>query len=127
MEDLLIPLLVPLGSFAMVVLILYFSLRSRTIRETKRLETIKFLIEKGEFDPAMLEKLGPLESEHHHKPPLYRGLVWLGTGTGITVGLYLIPKRDLHQLWAGGLILVFIGLAFIAYHYLTAERQGKKD
>ena len=117
----MIPIFASLGSFAMVVLIVYFSLKFRSAARARRHEEVMALIEKGQFDPEMLEKLDPSKRQ---KSPLYLGMIWLGIGIGSTLGMYFV---DMPDVWGWGLIPTFIGLALLIYHFIARKAEKSAE
>src|SRR5512145_3515202 len=97
-------------TLAIVVAVLYARHRARQMRH----ETIRLALERGQpLPPELLEPAAARASD------LARGVKLLALGLGLSLMLFLMEKRA----WPVGLILVALGLGYLASHWLTA-RQG---
>lgn len=93
-----------------VMAVLYANHRARQMRH----ETIRLALEKGQpLPPELLERPSRPGSD------LARGVKLLSLGLGLSLMLLLMEKRA----WPVGLILVLLGLGYLASHWLT-RRQG---
>ncbi len=110
----LTPVLVTAVAFGftlfIVLAVLYASHRARHLRH----ETIRLALEKGQPLPPEL-----LEPPARPGSDLARGVKLLALGLGLSLMLLLMEKHA----WPVGLILVALGLGFVASHWLTG-RQG---
>lgn len=96
-------------TLAIVVAVLYARHRVRQMRH----ETIRLALEKGQpLPPELLEPPAARASD------LGRGVKLLALGLGLSAMLLLMEKHS----WPVGLILVALGLGFLASHWLTGRR-----
>jgi len=102
----LIPLLVPLGFFAMVATVvgLVFSARERQRRLTH--ETIRLMIEKGQPVPPELF-LDPKIAKPRND--LRRGVLLISAGIGIAI--FFLTHHD--RAWSLGVIPLVVGVGYI--------------
>jgi hypothetical protein len=104
--------LVPLGAFAMIVLIIKFlsdnRLKRNMIEKNVPPETMQYLFSKpvGEYAPSSLKW----------------GLVLTGIGLGAFVGLNFNEGRDEYTL---ACMLLFGGVALIVYYFIAARTANK--
>ena len=98
MEDILIPIIVPLGMFAMVVLIVWLNLSSRRHAKERQAEITAKLIESFSSGEAFAKAL--------HGPE----------GSKLAESLALEGRKEPKQTWVGlsvpALILSFLGIGF---------------
>jgi hypothetical protein len=96
-------------TLAIVVAVLYARHRARQMRH----ETIRLALEKGQpLPPDLLEPpVAPVSD-------LARGVKLLALGLGFSAMLFLMEKHA----WPVGLILVALGLGYLASHWLTGRR-----
>jgi hypothetical protein len=105
-----------------VIILAAFHLRAK--RRERRLE----MLHKERM--AAIEKgvpLPELNGEDRHvrvnpKWPLGVGAILMMIGIGIVAALIISPDQHLQPMWSMGLIWVFAGIGFMAYHELTKER-----
>jgi hypothetical protein len=50
------------------------------------------------------------------------GAILVAVGIGTLAALIISPDENLHRFWSTGLIWMFAGFGFVAYHFLTRER-----
>ena len=110
----LAPILVTAAVFGFTLLIVVAALFARHRARQMRHETIRLALEKGQ--PLPPELLQPPAARAND---LRRGVLLLALGSGISVAMFLMEKSK----WPVGLILVALGLGYLASHWL-AGRQG---
>lgn len=110
-------ILVPLGSFAMIVLIIWivfkFVVRSREMINKERMA----LIEKGVYD-FPLEKAGI----NLHKYLLW-GFVLLGFGIAFIIGSFIMDE----DMIIAGLIFSFPGLGILLFYKIQSKKEKEKE
>jgi hypothetical protein len=115
MNEMLVALGVPLGAFFMSVAIVglvgYFNHQERT----RRHETIRLALEKGQTLPPDL--LTPPRSGRND---LASGIQWIFAGAGISLFLWFLKPGQ--SIWAVGLVILFVGLGKLVSH-AVAGRQ----
>jgi len=116
---LLIPILIPLGAFALVVLIVLIIFKSRNRwREMINKERLA-LIEKGvtEFPEEFTKSIN-----------LHLYMVWgfilSGFGLALIIGLAISGEWDGI---VGGLIFLFIGLALLLFYRIQLKKEEAKN
>ena len=109
----LIPILVPLGAFALVaVLVGMGDLAKHRARELRH-QTIRFMVDKGQPVPPEL-----LNDPAKAPPPgtdLSRGVKLISLGVGICAFLYLVSERA----WSLGLVFIALGIGYVVAHKLS--------
>jgi Domain of unknown function (DUF6249) len=93
--------------FGIVALVLRY--RERQLRH----DTIRLALEEGQPVPAELLR-DPVGAR---RTDLSRGIILLSLGAGLSLFLWTAEKRS----WGIGLVLVALGLGFIASHALAAR------
>ena len=105
-----------------VIIVAAFHLRAK--RRERRLEMRHkermAAIEKGVPIPELNWEDG--HGRVNPKWPLGVGAILMMIGIGIVAALIISPDEHLHPMWSMGLIWVFAGVGFMAYHELTKER-----
>jgi hypothetical protein len=116
MDPLLVGILVPLGSFAMVFGIVYLIV---TARNKERMA----LIERG-ADPSLFESVKKGNSNR----VLKWGIFLVGIGLGITVA-YMLVKNDVMDEDAAyfSMIFIFGGLALVGTHLFLRKQESQEE
>lgn len=99
--------------FGFTLLIVLAVLHARHRAREMRHQTIRLALEKGQPLPPEL-----LEPPSRPGSDLTRGVKLLALGLGLSLMLLLMEKRA----WPVGLILVTLGLGYLASHWLTGRR-----
>ncbi len=114
----LVGILVPLGCFAMVVLVIWLGVRSN-IREREMVNKERMaLIEKGIYD-------FPREKARIN---LHRYLLWgfilFGLGIALLIGSFVINDEDII---IPGLIFSFPGLGMLLFYKIQSKKEKEKE
>ncbi len=111
--EVLVPILVPLGSFALVAILVgmdhFHKHRARELRH----QTIRFMVDKGQAVPPEL-----LTDPAKARPPgsdLSRGVKLIAAGVGIAAFLFLMSERA----WSLGLVFIALGIGHVVAHRLS--------
>ena len=94
-----------------VLAVLYAHHRARQLRH----DTIRLALEKGQPLPPEL-----LEAPSRQQNDLARGVKLLALGLGLSLMLFFMEKHA----WPVGLILVALGLGYLASHWLTGRQRA---
>ena len=117
-----VPLGVPLGSFAMVVGIVWLGVGLKLKRNKMLHETIRLMIDKGQ--PIPPELLQPQELASRPRSDLRTGLVMIAVGIGLS--LLLISLHDLPRgIAAVGVIPFLMGVAFLIAWKIESNKNGQ--
>lgn len=110
--------------FYIAVIVITFIFLWRSFKERHYLNKERLaLIERIESLPAnahqLIASLAPAK-EHD----LRSGIIWLIVGLGVSLTLYTL--EDTRSYWPIGLVLIFIGLAYlVSYWVLSRQRRGE--
>jgi len=107
-----LPVIATLGTFAMVLLIVYWVLKSGDRKRQLEHELRMAAIEKGVDIP-----LPPVRE----KNPYIWPLIWIGLGLAILIGLGIVGDE-----WYWGFIPLFVGAAMLIAR-LIFRKQKKED
>ena len=136
MEDVLVPILVPLITFSMPVLLCWVYYRNEMHTTSQRTEIVKEVIEKNpDLDvEALLQKMNPKQKLLKEK--LLSRLLW-GCITGF-IGLGLLigsvfacyaggwEGDEINFMWITGAISLAIGIAFMITYYVGRKMLAKE-
>jgi hypothetical protein len=117
-----LPLLIPFAPFAMVVAIVFFALYFKNHRNKLAHETLRAMIEKGvPMTPELIASLNVKakaneESRNPQARYLLPGLILVGAGIGVMT-----------QAGKPGLIVLFIGVAFLIVWLVERKRYGAEQ
>ena len=112
----LVGILVPLGCFAMIVLVVWLGIRS-SIREREMANKERMaLIEKGVYDFPREEAGINL---HRY---LFWGLVTFGLGIGLIIGSFIGEKDIIYP----GLIFSLPGLGMLLFYIIQSKKEKKE-
>lgn len=133
MEDILVPILVPLITFSMPVLLCWVYYRNEMHTTSQRTEIVKAVIEKNpNLDvEELLEKINPKQKLLKEK--LLSRLLW-GCITGfIGLGLLIFAcyaggwtGDEINFMWITGAISLAIGIAFMITYYVGRKMLAKE-
>jgi uncharacterized integral membrane protein len=108
----LIPIVVPLGAFALAAFIVGAVMLANHRARELRHQTIRLALEKGQ--PIPKELLEP-SSPARRGSDLSRGIKLISVGIGLSAFLYLWH----HRTWPVGLILIALGIGNLVSHRLA--------
>ena len=122
MEELLIPLFAIVGVFGMpvfiVLIVLYFDKRNKEQFHS----TLQKLIESGqELSPELLQSIPVYKKGNGERNDIRTGTITTGVGIGIALfGQFGAAETELVGI---GLLVLSIGLAFIAYGIYNKDKK----
>jgi len=112
-----VPILIPLGAFALTAVLVGMSDLAKHRHRQLRHETIRLMVEKGQpIPPELLEE--------RKKPPaqpgndLANGVKLLSAGIGLSLFLYFMQQRA----WPVGFVPAMLGVGYLASHFLASRR-----
>jgi len=120
-EDVLVPVLVPLFFFLCVAFVVALPLYLSFRRHGHLQETLRLMVEKGVQIPT--ELLTPPSAPVRKHSDLRRGIILVAAGVSLAVCLALVGVGPLERAWALGLIPMIIGAGYI----LVWKLEGKKN
>jgi hypothetical protein len=111
--------LISLMPFLTAILIVFFVIRNKRMKELRMIQLYEKALEAGKDLPDSFFRRPEEEPKSH----LLKGLIWIGSGLGISIGgLYLMGATSP---WGFGLIPAFIGLAYLISYFV--EKKGKAN
>ncbi len=105
--------------FMAIVLIVYFSSKSRKEREQIRHDVYLKALAAGQPLPEKFFE----EPQQKQSSNLKRGAIWLGVGLAITIGFLASDNRDALFL---GLLPAFIGAAYLLVYFIEDKKNQTK-
>jgi Domain of unknown function (DUF6249) len=114
---LLIPILVPLGSFAMVAVIVWLGVAARERQRRITHETIRLMVEKGQPVPPELF-LDPKIAKPRND--MRRGIMLVAVGLGFAV--FCLASH--YSFWSLGVIPLLMGIGYIVVWKIEAEKKN---
>ncbi len=115
----LVAILVPMMAFLTAILIVFFVLRNKRIKELRMIQLYEKALDAGKDLPESFFRRPEQEPKSH----LLKGMIWMGSGLGITIGAFYMMGE--HTPWAFGLIPFFIGLAYLISYFI--EKKDKAN
>ena len=125
MEDILIPIFGIVGVFGMPVFIVWIVHYFDTKNKDKFHSTLQKLIESGqEVSPELLQSIPgyKAEKENGERTDIRSGTITAGVGIGIAL-LGQSKQLDETMLFGIGLLVLSIGLAFLAYGIYNKDKK----
>ena len=125
MEDILIPIFGIVGVFGMPVFIVWIVHYFDTKNKDKFHSTLQKLIESGqEVSPELLQSIPgyKAEKENGERTDIRSGTITAGVGIGIAL-LGQSKQLDETALFGIGLLVLSIGLAFLAYGIYNKDKK----
>lgn len=120
--------LVPLGVFAMVVLVVWIRETNAANLRAKLLDTFEKSIEKG-VDPAQLQQFNlPIEQPNPYGN-LKAGIILIFAGVALfplMVFTYTMEGADSLPALGVPLLPIILGIGFLVVHKITFGKNGKK-
>lgn len=113
----LVAIVVPLAFFACTAFILGAILYARHRERELRHETIRMALDRGQPLPPEL-----LTPPRRRDSDLAKGVKLIFTGGGIAACLALLHVHA----WPAGLVVVSIGLGYLASYWLTGSKLGQR-
>jgi Domain of unknown function (DUF6249) len=111
--------LISLAPFLTAILIVFFIVRNKRMKELRMIQLYEKALEAGKDLPDSFFRRPEAEQKSH----LLKGLIWIGSGLGLSIGgLYLMGADSP---WGFGLIPAFIGLAYLISYFV--EKKGKAN
>ena len=110
-------ILVPLGVFAMIVLIIWISYKLR-VRNREMINKERMaLIEKGVYD---FPREKPRINLHKY---LLWGFILIGFGIALIIGSFIESDEDMI---IGGLVFLFPGLGILLFYKIQSKKEKEK-
>ena len=136
MDDILIPIFVPLITFSVPVLLCWLYYRNEMHETSKRTEIVKAVIEKNpDLDvEALLQKMNPKEKLIKEKllSRLLWGCITGFAGLGLLIGSFFASYAggwtcdEINFMWITGAISLAIGIAFMITYYVGRNMLAKE-
>ena len=136
MDDILIPIFVPLITFSMPVLLCWVYYRNEMHTTSQRTEIVKAVIEKNpNLDvEELLEKINPKQKLLKEKllSRLLWGCITGFAGLGLLIGSFFASYAggwtgdEINFMWITGAISLAIGIAFMITYYVGRNMLAKE-
>lgn len=111
----LVPILVPLGAFALTAVLVGMDDLAKHRSREMRHQTIRLLVEK--VQPIPPELLQDPVKPRLPGSDLTRGVKLISLGVGVSAFLYLVNQR----FWALGLVFLALGVGHVVAHRLASR------
>lgn len=113
--------LISLMPFATAILIIFLVLRNKRLKEQRMFQLYEKALDAGKELPESFFN----QSNNEQKSHLLKGMIWMGSGLGISIGaLYLMGKDSP---WGFGLIPFFVGIAYLISYFIEKPDKAKES